>query len=103
MFNGWRERRAIAKLQKVAAGREAGRIAARTPTDLLDPLVRELVEIGYETDYRDSERVREIGKLLHARGGLPEMQDAYYELINWHNINARGLSSAWDRVGDWQA
>lgn len=98
-----RIRRNFSTLRTVAAAREAEREAARTPIELLDPLIRELVEIGYSTDFLNSKRVREIGELLHQQGGLAQMQSAYYELINWHNANTRGLSFAWDGIGDWQA
>ncbi|WP_152363925.1 hypothetical protein [Microlunatus speluncae] len=103
VFKEWRRRRQLAMRERIAAEREAARRSARTPIERLDPLIRELVEIGAEVDYLVSDRAREIGVILDARGGLSEMQDAYHELINWHNENARGLSRAWNGIGHWQA
>jgi hypothetical protein len=82
---------------------DAERKAARTPRGRLDPLVRELVEMGYGTGYRNNDRARKIGELLNGRGGLGHMQAVYYEVFNWHPVTARELQWAWDGIGDWQA
>jgi hypothetical protein len=68
----------------------------------LDPLVRELVEMGNTSGYHN-DRTREIGELLNELGGLAHMQDVYYEVFNWHPVTARDLQQVWDGVGDWRA
>jgi hypothetical protein len=81
---------------------DAERKAARTPLERLDPLVRELIEMGHGSGYHN-DRARKIGELLDDRGGLPLMQAVYYEVFNWHPVTARDLQWVWNRIGDWQA
>ncbi|WP_033295871.1 hypothetical protein [Amycolatopsis jejuensis] len=110
MFRDFKERRRrkraernqsiLVRYQAQAADR---REAARTPPGQLDPLVRELIDMGYESGYLDNPRARKIGELLNSRGGLGLMQDVYYEVLNWHFVTARELQRAWHGVGDWQA
>ncbi len=92
-----------AKLRRYIEQREANRVAARTPLGQLDPLVRELIELGNTHGLLHNKRAREIGEELNARGGRPLMQAVYYEVFNWHPVNARGLQHTWDGIGDWMA
>jgi hypothetical protein len=101
----WRQHRARRMqniLDKHWAKVDAERKAARTPLERLDPLVRELVEMGYGSGYRN-DRARKIGEILNDRGGLGHMQAVYYEVFNWHPVTARDLQGVWDRIGEWQA
>jgi hypothetical protein len=98
-----RARRAQHSLAKHWATVDAERKAARTPLDRLDPLIRELVEMGYETGYLGNDRARAIGELLNARGGISYMQAVYYEVFNWHRVTARELQHVWNGIGTWQA
>lgn len=100
----WRQRRARRTqnvLDKYGAKADAERKAARTPLERLDPLVRELVEMGYGSGYRN-DRARRIGELLNDRGGLGHMQAVYYQVLNWHPVTVRTLQRVWDGIGDWR-
>ncbi|WP_329236794.1 hypothetical protein OG417_32920 [Actinoallomurus sp. NBC_01490] len=97
-----RERRLQNLLNECNAKVDTERKAARTPLERLDPLIRELVEMGDGPGY-GNDRARKIGELLNDRGGMGYMQAVYYEVFNWHPITARELQRVWDGIGDWQA
>ncbi len=105
MFRRWRERRFEAELAKVAAAREAHRIRIRRPIQELDPLTRELVEIGSAGGFLapdgDEERTREIGMKLYTDGGMAAMQAAHEQVAAWLPYQARGLEFVWNGIGDW--
>jgi hypothetical protein len=43
---------------------------------------------------------RDLGKKLHAAGGMPLMREAYYEATA-ENRAASVIAAYWDGVGDW--
>ncbi len=78
----------------------------RTPLTDLDPLVRELVEIGRDGDFLDRggrrERTVEIGSQLYSSGGMDAMLSAHQEVQYWTPFQARNLELAWDGIGTWR-
>jgi hypothetical protein len=73
-------------------------------------LVEGLLEVysrnpdGYIPDMfcRDAEEIREIGEVLHKRGGLALMQAAHQEFAARNFLAKRNLEHLWDFVGQWR-
>lgn len=59
-----------------------------------------------EADHPALVRVRKVGAVLHAAGGLRLMQAVFYRLFHDHPAlrgeRATALEIAWDGVGEWQ-
>lgn len=66
----------------------------------VDALVDELVRlVGTDGGFAQAERIREIGELLNAQGGMEKMQEAYYL------VRRRGVyfsQDIWHMIGDWR-
>src|SRR4051812_40084385 len=106
MLKRWRARRQQALLEAMASKHMARLTSRRTPWADLDPLVRELVQIGRTSGFleRDGrrERTEEIGEQLYVSGGMSAMRSAHQEVSYWLPQEARSLEIAWDDIGDWR-
>ena len=73
----------------------------------IDPLFQRLFDLTRNwNDYEDipqSQQIecRQIGKDLHAAGGIEKMRAAYYA-AKGRNPHVHVIQAYWDNVGDWR-